>query len=196
MSTTLPGTIFETEPFYFTHQIQPEDRSLAVDNQDAIPLEFLELWYRFKYLGFIERSGDQCIFLSYVLKRIMRYHGFPASVGQVVSNYENRKRGWKQTVGNQDQRSQPTSGIDTHAVVISKGFILDFARRPINDWYGAMAPQAFIIKETYHSWVDTGHFGKIKYTPRLVHSETKNERILTRNRMIDFVDEYFLKYRA
>ncbi len=195
-TSLLEKNIFETEPFYFDHQMQPEDRSLAVDDQDAIPLEFLELWYRFKYMGFIDRSGDQCIFLAYTLKRIMRLHGFPATVKQVVSYYENRKRGWKQNVGNQDQRSQPTAGIDTHAVVLSRGFILDFARRPIYDWYGSMAPQAFIVKERYDGWIDTGFFGRVKYLPRLQHNETKNERILTRERMMNYTEEYFSRYRA
>jgi hypothetical protein len=192
----IQSTVFETEPFYFDHQLRPEDRSLAVDNQDDIPLEFLELWYRFKYLGFIDASGDQCIFLAYTLKRIMRYHGYSVAVKQVVSYYENRNRGWKQTVGAQDQRSRPTVGIDTHAVVVSKGFILDFARKPIYDWYGSMAPQGFIVKNKNDVWADTGFFGRIKYVDRLDHPETNNERILTRSKMLNFTEEYFRKYRA
>jgi hypothetical protein len=186
----------ESEQFSLDHSILPEDRSLAVNNLEQIPLQYLEIWYRLYHHGIINQGGAHCIFMAYFLKRLMRLHGFSANVKQVIATYENPNKKWKYTVGAPDKKLSPRPGIDTHAVVVSNGLILDFAQTPIKETFGSLAPKGFIVEEKYNQWIDLGWWGRVRYTQRNDHAETKNERILIKDDVIKLAKEYFKIYRA
>lgn len=176
--------------------LSPEDRSLAVVTQikEQIPSQYLEIYYRFCELGWIYNYGHMCIMQSCLLRRILRLHGIPASLKQVVCQYENTRRGWQWIIGSPDiERRQ--SGIDTHMVVESAGYILDFGNNVISKKFGAVAPLAFIAESKSGAWQDLDFYGKVKYVSRSAHPETRNQIYLCRNEILDLCQQYFLKYR-
>jgi hypothetical protein len=188
----------ETITWEGSFSINPEDRSLAVvtkqpDDIDATPDRFLELWYRFQLNGLDVSLGDKCMAMSYLLRKIMVLHGFKATVQQVVSEYRHPTRRWANITGSE----RGTGQLNTHAVVLSKGWILDFAQLPLYKNFGAMAPKAVVSRAKFDTWQDLGFFGQIRYSLRPVeHPETRNQRILQRNALTEMVQSYFLVYRA
>lgn len=186
----------KTEQFSPTLLLSPEDRSMAVSTQirDQIPQEFFEIWYRFCDMGWAYSNGDQCIMQSALLRRILRVHGFPATLRQVIAQYEHPQKGWQLTIGMSDPRGQ-TPGIDTHMVVESNGLILDFADRHIAIKFGAMSPIAITAQCKSGQWQDLDFFGRVKYTFRENHPETRNQLYLCRNEVLDYSNQYFSKYR-
>jgi hypothetical protein len=185
-----------TQPFTENLLLSPEDRSLAVASQikEQLPSYYIEIWYRFCELGWAYDYGELCIMQSYLLKRILRLHGFPATLKQVVCQYENPTKGWLRIVGARDL-NQTTSGIDTHVVVESAGYILDFANRHVNNVFGPLSPMAFIVENKNNVWQDLGFFGKVKYVGREQHAETKNQLYHCRNDSISLIQAYFYRYR-
>lgn len=192
----LSEAAYRSETFTANLLIQPEDRSLATATQikDQIPSQYLEIFYRFCELGWSCNYGHMCIMQSCLLRRILRLHGFPASLKQVICQYENNRRGWQWIVGSPDiERRQ--SGIDTHMVVESGGFILDFGNNVISKKFGAIAPLAFIAESKLGVWQDLDFYGKVKYISRSAHLETRNQMYLCRNEVLDLCQQYFIRYR-
>lgn len=191
---------YRTTGWSGSFNILPEDRSLALVDEipkdiNSVPDKYLEIWYRFYNHGVVDGFGDKCIKMAYLLRRIMRLHGFPARVQQVMAEYRHPSRRWALVVGKSDASS--TLGLTTHAVVESGEWILDFAQLHLYQQFGAMAPKAIVAKIKYDSWQDLGFFGQVRYTKKPVdHPETLNERILYREDIMRLSQEYFLAYRA
>lgn len=179
--------------------VNPEDRSLAVvqklpDDLDATPDRFLEIWYRFQRLGWDWQLGDKCIFTSYLLRKIMILHGFKAHVQEVVSEFRHPTRQWAIITGGDHA---VTDGLRTHSIVVSNGWILDYAQMPIHMTFGALAPKAVVARAKFDTWQDLGFFGQIRYIKKSVpNEETLNQRILQRQDVHDMVRKYFSIYRA
>lgn len=197
--TDLPKTqAVETITWEGSFSINPEDRSLAVvtkqpADMDLTPDRFLELWYRFQINGLDAALGDKCLAMSYLLRKIMVLHGFKATVQQVVSEYRHPERRWANITG----AERGAGDLNTHAVVVVKGWILDFAQLPLHKSFGAMAPKAIVARSRFDTWQDLGFFGQIRYSARPIeHPETKNQRIQQRDAVSEMVRSYFSVYRA
>lgn len=188
----------ETVTWEGSFSINPEDRSLAVvtkqpNDMDSTPDRYLELWYRFQINGLDETLGDKCIAMSYLLRKIMVLHGFKATVQQVVAEYRHPDRRWANITGSERGAGE----LNTHAVVVTNGWILDFAQLPLYKHFGAMAPKAIVARSNFNTWQDLGFFGQVRYISRPIeHAETKNQRIQQRDTISEITRSYFSLYRA
>ena len=199
---SIPQTTFEyrTEknyiPFGTLKDIMPEDRSLAIAGTP--PAELCEIWYRFVGFNWHINHSSACIFNSYLLRRILKMHGFSCSVKQVIGFYHNPKRNWTYEVGNkaENQDAIVTGEIDTHAVVVSNGWILDFSMYRLYQKFGNTAPQAIIVPEEYDKWHDIGITGHIMYKTRDIHLDTKNELLTFKTGILESSQQYFHFYKA
>lgn len=195
-----PATaIYKTQTFNTSDTTKPEDWGLAVcsDYAKSGAWEYQQLWQRFVNMGWAEQHGHKCLFTSYLLRRIMRIHGFPAAVKQVWMQYQKPERGWSTTVGRPgDDTPGDQLSIDTHAVVVSDGWILDFSQINIHRGYGQLAPKAFIVKHEFSTMQMVNFYGKVRYYERPDHFETNNERVLIREKILDLTHQYFQHYRV
>lgn len=199
---TVPQQVFHfrTEknhiPFGTIKDIMPEDRSLAIAGTP--PAELCEIWYRFVEFNWHINHSSACIFNSYLLRRILKMHSFSCAVKQVVGYYHNPKRNWTFEVGNiaENKDAIVTGEIDTHAVVISNGWILDFSMYRLYQKFGNTAPQAIIVPEEYDKWHDIGITGHIMYKTRDVHPDTKNELLTFKTGILESSQQYFHFYKA
>lgn len=180
----------------------PEDMGLAIPaamSTDDIPDRFIELYLRFYQLNFINEQGASCVFMSSVLRRIMRLHGLPAIMKQVILYWRNDKKGYNLLVGSpRDDKEMLQSDIDLHIVVKSDGWLLDFACSPIHYQYGYTCPRAIIMpwtKEMEKHYVDLGIGGKASYVENNIpHPKLKNWRYTQRQDELDYTKRYFERY--
>ena len=155
--------------FSFTN---PDDWGLALPtniDQKNIPCELLEVYKRFFDIGFIDRYGAECIMMSKILRRVLRLHGIEAYTRQVVFQLENETKGWRYTMGGENQLLE-NNRIDVHMIVAARGYILDFSQRRLHSYFGFTAPIAFIGPDdpsTYFgNMIDFGSFGNATWIPR------------------------------
>lgn len=192
--------IHTTETFSPQGTTRPEDWSLGLENtfeQSDGPYEYVQIWQRFSRMGWVEQYGNQCLLMSQLLRRIMRLHGFPATVKQVWMQYEKSDRGWHMAVGKPGDHVPGNSlSVDTHSVVVSQGWILDFSLVGLNNRFGALAPKALITKDSYNTWQKLVFFGRVRYFQRPEHFETLNERVLNRPKILELTQEYFRHFRV
>lgn len=181
----------------------PEDWGLAISSnlkQSDIPKEFLQIFVRFYKLGWIHEHGDKCIFMSSLLRRILRLHGFPAYMREVVMNYEHPTRNWQAVVGGHRDYVPNTGEIDIHVVVACQGIILDFAQySAIHKLFGNLSPLAFIAEDDpkYHLEPQNfGFHGTAYWTPsKPAHPMLKHIRWDIREHVLHLTKEYFSIYQ-
>jgi len=172
----------------------PEDYSLAVSNLRNVPPRLLEVYARFFRVGWIHEFGNKCFLMSYLLRRVLRLHGIEAHCKQMIVDYKKEERGWSTNIG-QHNSFVPENSIDSHCVVVSCGYILDFSLiKPIHYEFGALAPAACVIPydpKYFGEWYDVGFFGEFSYTPRSNHKMTKHVVFDQRERVIEKTKDYF-----
>lgn len=176
----------------------PQDLSLFVPQDlptKEIDFRILEVYFRFYSINFIQDHGHKCFFMSYLLKRILRYHGLHANVKQVKLEYQNPNRGWRTRVG-WPMNITHEGIIDTHCVVTVNGLILDWATLgAIYNNFGAMSPRGFIVRNI-SEYQEHPFFGRIKYLDRENHELTANVRIDQRKDVEFLSSFYFSKYQV
>ena len=180
----------------------PEDIGLAIPanmSVDDIPDKFIELYLRFYHMGFINECGTSCVFMSSLLRRIMRLHSIPASMQQVILYWRNDVKGYHLLIGSpREDAEMEQSKIDLHMVVKSGDWLLDFAASPLHYRYGYTAPRAIIMpwtKDMQRHYVDLGIGGKASYVVNeLPHPRLKNWMYSQRAEVIEFSKKYFEKY--
>ena len=181
------------EDFSTPYMYEPQDLSLFVAKdieKEEIDPRILEVYFRFYSINFLQDHGHKCFFMSYMLKKILRYHGLPAHVKQVKLSYTNQRRGWRTRVGWPMQITHDGM-VDTHCVVTVNGFILDWATLgAIYDNFGAMAPRGFIVRDIPGNLHQHDFFGEVKYEGRDNHRFSHNIRI-DQKRNIDFLVSYY-----
>lgn len=174
-----------------------EDVWLALSiPQEQIPQHFLVLYARFMDLGWIEKYGGTCIFMAELLRRILKIHGFPAHFREYTRFYQNKNRGWYNRTGlNNPDDVVPATGISTHAVCVSDGYILDWAGiDTIYRQFGAMSPWAFIGQDN-EEWQALKAHGEVKWQPRKEHRLTRNDKWFGRQEIIECLRRYFWRYQ-
>ena len=174
-----------------------EDLCLAISlPQEDIPHYLMVLYARFMYMGWIEKYGGECIFMSELIRRILRIHGFPAVFKEYKRTYAKKDRGWYMTTGFEDpDHIVPVTSIATHAVCVSDGYILDWAAIDnIHRNFGALSPWAFIGKDN-SDWQELKIHGEIRWQPRFSHRLVKNEKFIARQEIIDCTRQYFRRYQ-
>lgn len=184
------------EDFLNPVMYEPQDLSLFVPQDLAIKdidFRILEVYFRFYSINFIQEQGHKCFFMSYLLKRILRYHGLHANVKQVKMEYTNLNRGWRKRVG-WPMHITHDGVVDTHCVVTVDGLILDWATLgAIYNTFGAMAPRGFIVRDN-GEYQEHPFFGKVKYIDRKNHEFTHNIRIDQRKDVEFLSTFYFGRY--
>lgn len=187
------GAYQRLEDFSTPWMYEPQDLSLFLAEdieKDHIDPRILEVYFRFYSLNFIQEHGHKCFFVSYLLKRILRYHGLHANVKQVKMSYENKRRGWRTRIGWPMQITHE-GVVDTHCVVTVNGFILDWANQgAIYNNFGAMSPRGFIVRDIENHVSRHEFFGEVRYQDRTVHPHSKNIRI-DQKRDIEFLSAYY-----
>ena len=188
-----------------SHVMYPEDIGLAIPldmTVDDVPDKFLELYYRFYVNGYINNFGTSCVLQSALLRRIMKLHGLPATLKQVILYWKNDRKGQHMIVGHPHDISTIASAketeIDTHMVVMSDGWILDFAASPLHYSYGYTAPRGIIMPwtdETSKKYIDLGIAGGASYIEnKIPHPDLKYIRLSQKQDEIKFTKEYFERY--
>ena len=189
---------------YRTPTDYPEDMGLAIPSNmtvDDIPDKLIELYTRFFTLGYIHQFGTACVFQASLLRRIMKLHGIPAVMQQVILYWKNDKKGYNLLVGGvRNDKEMTQTDIDLHMVVKSGDWLLDFACSPIHNIYGYTGPQGIIMPWTekmQKNYVDLGIGGKASYVLNpLPHPNLRNWRITQRQDIIDCTNRYFERYQA
>lgn len=181
------------------YTIVPEDFSLAISVPvEQIPTKLLQTYTRFYRIGWIHEHGNKCFLMSHLLRRILRLHGIEAHIKQMTLEYKHDEKGWFQEVGVPSNITHDGS-VDTHAVVVSQGFILDWSVRNAVHWaFGAMSPIGFIVKNDpmlYGVSQNCGFFGSAAYAPRTNHRLTKHCVYEQRPHELELVKKYFDFYR-
>lgn len=181
------------EDFSNPHMYDPQDLSLFLGNdidREEIDPRILEVYLRFYSINFIHDHGHKCFFMSYLLKKILRYHGLPAHVKQVKMSYTNVRRGWRTRVGWPMQITHE-GVVDTHCVVTVNGYILDWATiGAIYNNFGAMSPRGFIVRDIPGKIHKHEFFGELKYEDRPNHKFSNNIR-LDQKKNIEFMTSYY-----
>lgn len=155
----------------------PKDWGLGIPlsvNISNIPSEILEVYTRFWQRGYINRYGNQCVFMSRLLRRVLRLHGIPAHLRQVVFMYEHPGRGWKLQMGGDDNFVHENK-VDVHQVVVSQGWILDFSLNILYFDYGMQAPIALIgqddVNTVFGPMQRFGDYGNATWIPRRPYND-------------------------
>jgi len=196
----LKGQVIKRKPWTPNFKLPyPEDFSLAIETgiKDEVPSELLEIYVRFISLGFVQKHGHQCVLMSNLLRRILKYHGFSAVTRQVILYYENETKQVKMTVGSQ-MHDVKENEIDVHLVtIINDKWLLDFGATQLMQ-FGAVYPRAFIARATLSDddWQDFGNMhGRAtwirSYPP---HPLIKHFRLEQHDKEKQLTKEYFRVY--
>ena len=183
--------------FQYTY---PEDVSLGISqdlDRSEIPPQLLEIHWRFLNLGWISDHGRECIFMSHLLRRILRLHGFNAFTKQVVAYWDNPSRGRKHIVGG-PSANVAEYDIDCHmVVVVDDKFVLDFALSQIKFYHGAIAPNCIIGEwADNHEYQDCGISGNVTWREvKPLHPMIRHQRLEFRDEVMEKTREYFRKYQ-
>jgi hypothetical protein len=180
----------------------PEDIGLAISEElerDKIPSQLLQIYARFYDLGWIRDYGTQCILMSSVLRRILKLHRMPARQEQVILYWENKRKGQHQITGGFKEMMVDPEQIDTHVVVISGDYILDFASKHLNH-NGLTNPVAFIASSDSKWSNNYQQFGYIHgeacWTPsKPAHPIIKHWRYEQKQKELKLSREYFKLYQ-
>ena len=180
----------------------PEDISLAIANnldKSKIPNEYLELYYRLYHMGIVNHIGSRCVLMASVVRRILRLHGHPASLKQMVLYWENDRKGHRMIIGGHSDFS-PEGEIDAHVVVTCNNYILDFSTSPLFYSFGVLSPRAIIANassDLYNEYQDLGELhGKVSYTQAMPqHPILKHWRFDQKAEEMEIVKEYFKQYQ-
>ena len=178
----------------------PDDWGLAITEEvsrDQIPNHLEEIFLRFNDMGWLHAFGNQCVFQSSLLRRILKLHGFNASMKQVVLYWEKEERGYSRIVGNVNNQTPPGT-IDAHVIVETEGFIVDFACAHIQRDFGFTCPKAIIglsDKLYDNDYQNLGSMGKACWTPaRPAHPILKHWRMQERSAEIAATRDYFSRF--
>ena len=179
--------------FDLEKKVDPEDWSLAlVDNN--IDQRLVAIYTRLYYLNYLQEVGDQCILIANMTRRILRLHGIEAHCKDVIAHFRNVDRDWRQVVGAPENITHG-GVIDTHRVVVTPDYIVDFAHRDsIHKTFGARAPRGFIGLRKFNEWQKTP-MGDIKWVERTAHPMVKNITYHQRGQELDLVSRYFDIYQ-
>lgn len=187
----------------FAHKvfIDPADYALGVSKSidiNTMDQRLLQVYVRFWNEGYIHRHGDKCFFMSHLLRRILRLHGIEAHVKQVTLFYSHKDKGWRQVVG-EPMNITHGGSVDSHCVVITDKYLLDFSLlTPIHWAMSVQAPAALIGKSTHLDndvEQDFGKMGQAIYTVRRPHRHTKHIVYEEREGVLEYTKKYFEKYR-
>lgn len=191
----------ELEDFQHRVVFDPEDYGLAIQEDidfATMDHKILQVFARFYNDGIIHNSGDKCFFMSLLLRRILRLHGIEAHVRQVTHFYANIDRGWKQIIG-EPMNITHSGVIDSHMVVVTKEYILDWAIiKPIHWAFGLKSPIAFIGKNSDELWDNEqkfNNYGSVIWQRRRDHRDTKNLVFNSRDDVLEETRGYFSKYK-
>lgn len=177
-----------------------DDVGLGVNQDviDEVPSEFYELYNRFLHLGFIHEIGDSCVMMSCLLRRILRLHGFAASIKQVNGFFINSERNKKSTIGLKNTSGYQESGmIDAHVVCVCQGYVLDFALLPLHHKFGLTTPRAIIgLDVESDDYQDVGNDNYMAWqTVKPQHPLIKHTIYEHKSHEIGFSKEYFRHYQ-
>lgn len=183
----------------------PEDFGLAIAKNLEPPAYLIELYTRFYKLGWIWQFGGRCVFMSSLLRRILRLHGYEAHTRQVILTWEHPDRPlWGCQIGTPQQVVQGNE-LDVHQVCVINGFILDWSVLPYT-WNrcGVQAPLAFIGGASeagkinyFDPLQDFGEkYGQANWLPRRPKNDfVKHWRLEQREEELQVVKEYFSIYK-
>ena len=178
----------------------PEDIGLAIPSDisvDDVPERLIELYFRFYALGYINNFGTSCVLQSALLRRIMRLHGIDAALKRVVLYWRNDRKGHNMIIGNPHEQLEENQ-IDTHMVVVSDDWILDFACSPLHYKFGYTAPRGIIVpwtSEMKKGFIDLGIGGKVSYIENtIIHPRLKQVRLSQKPDEMEFTKKYFENY--
>lgn len=180
----------------------PKDWGLALQTDTEIPPYILEIYCRFFKLDYIWKYGSRCVFMSRLLRRIFRLHGYEAHTRQVVFTYEHPDRpAWGCQVGTPQQYIEGNE-LDVHQVCVVDKFLLDWAVLPVTfGRCGIQAPLAFISKSAdtinyFDPLQDFGDYGKANWLPRRPKNDmVKHWAYETQQEEHDVTKEYFRIYK-
>jgi len=187
----------------FQHKVvfDPEDFGLALSSEidfASMDHKILQVFARFYNEGWINEHGTKCFFISHLLRRILRLHGIEAHTRQVINFYSNVERGWSQIIG-EPMNITHQGAIDSHSIVVTKDYILDWAvLQPIHWAFGMKSPIAFIGKNDESLWDEEQHFnsyGSVIWQRRRDHRNTKNIIFKQHDAIKEQTKKYFKKYR-
>ena len=182
----------------------PEDWGLAIANELEVPSYITELWARFFKLDFVWRYGGRCIFMSNLLRKILRLHGYEAHTRQVILTWEHPERPtWGCQIGSPQQLLNGNE-LDVHQVCVVNGFILDWSIIPYT-WNrcGVLSPLGFIGKAADANKVnyfdplqDFKNYGQANWLPRRPKNEyVKHWRLDMQDELKEVIKEYFTIYK-
>lgn len=181
----------------------PEDVGLGINlsiNKQDISV-YQEIFHRFLILGYINSYSTSCVLIASVLRRILRLHGIPAHMKQVICYWENETKGYKSSIGVSDQRGTPITTekgtIDSHVVVSSNGYILDFGQGSIHQQFGLLAPRASIgLDVLSDEYQDMGLSGLVAWTDvKPENPLIRHWRLEQKSLELEMVQEYFRHYQ-
>ena len=169
--------------FYRYHFVQNfemkdnRDWGLAIPTDTEIPKHLLEIFVRFFKLDYIWRYGHRCIFISNLLRRILRLHGYEAHTRQVILTYEHDTEDWGFQMGSPNN-TFGADQLDVHMVVVCEGWILDFSViSALWSRQGMRAPLAFIAKDDIEGkfqMQDFGDYGRATWFPGVLEMIMQN----------------------
>ena len=175
------------------------DWGLAIPADTEVPKHLLEIFVRFFKLDYLWRFGGRCIFMSNLLRRILRLHGYEAHTRQVILTYEHDTEDWGFQMGSPNN-TFGADQLDVHMVVVCEGWILDFTVLPAL-WgrQGMRAPLAFIAKDDIEGkfqMQNFGDYGRATWVPRRPRNDyVKHWTMENRDEEKQIAKEYFKIYR-
>ena len=181
----------------------PEDVALGIEKSinRADIAKFQEVYFRFLNLGFIDQWGTHCILMSSVLRKVLAHHKIKSRLVQVTSYWQNEEKGQFTSTGANNGfgngRAMDDNTIDTHVIVVSGKYILDFAMSPIHFQYGMLAPRACIgLWQESDEYQDFGMAGEAAWVEKKpMHPIIKHWQLEQKPMEADLVRQYFRKFQ-
>lgn len=181
-----------------------KDWGLAIAKDLTVPNYILELWCRFYKLDFVWKYGGRCVFMSSLIKRILRLHGYEAHTRQVILTWENDNHlHWGCQIGSPQQFLQGNE-LDVHQVCVVDGFILDWSVIPYTwERCGLQSPIGFVGKAAdankisyFDPLQDFENYGQANWLPRRPKNDfVKHWLYEQRQEEIEVTKEYFKIYK-
>jgi hypothetical protein len=182
----------------------PEDWGLAIATGIEPPQYITELWARFFKLDYVWRFGGRCVFMSNLLRKILRLHGYEAHTRQVILTWDHPDRpSWGCQIGSPQQILNGNE-LDVHQVCVVNGYILDWSVVPYT-WNrcGVLSPLGFVGRASDANQVnyfdplqDFGNYGQANWLPRRPKNDfVKHWRLEMQDELKETVKEYFKIYK-
>lgn len=179
----------------------PQDWGLAIEKGIEVPQYITELWARFYKLDYIWKYGGRCVFMSNLLKKILRLHGYEAHTRQVILTWEHPDRpSWGCQVGASGVTGSRDE-LDVHQVCVVGDYILDWSVIPVT-WNrcGVQSPLGFVAKMGNGSYFEKLHdfeqYGLAGWMPRRPKNDfVKHWRLEMDDELRQEIKSYFQIYK-